>query len=133
ALDHPAVDRHPDLRTWLGRVCGTGQVTRMAKAAGRPPFDLLADVLTVLATLPLDDPRGLPRVSADLFAGNTKTLGLATPVGRLVCAALAHLEGGKTTGLRTEQRRDLLDAAGVICDALSSSALCAGLRPAEDG
>jgi uncharacterized protein (TIGR02679 family) len=128
-----ACGRHPELGDWLARVRGTGQVTRMANRTGREPFALLGDALTVLAVLPLDEPRGLPRVSAELFAGNTKTLGLGTPVGRLVCAALAFLEGSVPGSLSTERRRDLLDSAGAICDALSSSALCAGLRPAGTG
>lgn len=133
ARSSPACDRHPALGEWLSRARRTGQVTRMANTAGRLPFELLDDVLSVLAVLPLTEPRGLPRVSAELFAGNTKTLGLGTPVGRLVCAALAHLEGGEPGRLHTEERRDLLDDAGVICDALSSQALCAGLRPVGDG
>lgn len=41
--------------------------------------------------------------------------------------------GANRGSLRTERRRDLLDGTGVICGALSSSALCAGVRPAAAG
>jgi hypothetical protein len=61
-------------------------------------------------------------------ASRTHALDRGQPLDTLVCGALAWLDGVDRPR-DAESRRGLYDRFGVVCDALSNTVLCAGLRP----
>ncbi|WP_188193198.1 TIGR02679 family protein [Nonomuraea sp. SYSU D8015] len=101
----------------------------LALSAVRAGRDLLEQALAVLAALPASG-RPLAAVAADV-TGDPHALDEGTRLGSLVLKALSALydvpapEGA-------EARRALWERAGVACDALSTTVLVAGLRPAGD-
>ncbi|WP_245641915.1 TIGR02679 family protein [Nonomuraea candida] len=96
---------------------------------GRAGRDLLGQALDVLAALPAAG-RPLAAVAAGV-TGDPHALDDGTRLASLVLKALSILydvpppEGA-------EARRALWERAGVACDALSTTVLVAGLRPAGD-
>jgi uncharacterized protein (TIGR02679 family) len=101
----------------------------LALSAVRAGRDLLEQALSVLAALPASG-RPLAAVAADV-TGDPHALDEGTRLSSLVLKALSVLydipapEGA-------EARRALWERAGVACDALSTTVLVAGLRPAGD-
>ncbi|MGN9842124.1 TIGR02679 family protein [Nonomuraea sp. H19] len=99
----------------------------LALSAVRAGRDLLEQALAVLAALPAAG-RPLAAVAADV-TGDPHALDDGTRLSSLVVKALSVLydvpapEGA-------EARRALWERAGVACDALSTTVLVAGLRPA---
>lgn len=128
---HRALQRHPALEGWLTELSsgsGAGQLTRQAGRAGQDRFELLARTLDVLAALPCDPPEGLPAFAARV-ARHTHALDRGRPMDVLIVSALTYLDDADRPQ-DAEGRRALLDRWGVVCDALSNTVLCAGLRPA---
>ncbi|MEV4422647.1 TIGR02679 family protein, partial [Patulibacter sp. NPDC049589] len=129
---HRAFRRHPGLRGWLAREQSTGLARRVA---GGPPFVLLASALEAVAALPADPPVTLARFAAGLrlgpasASGDPHALDRGTPLDGTVRRALAWLDDDGDAPGGAEARRDRYDRWGVICDELSSTVLCAGLRP----
>lgn len=129
---HPALGRHPGLAAWLARERSTGVARRVA--AG-PPFDLVATALGAVGRLPADPPVSLARFAAGLRTGPTAdggdphALDRGTPLDSTVRRALAWLDGDEDPPVGAEARRERYDRWGVVCDELSSTVLCAGLRP----
>ncbi|RVX40367.1 uncharacterized protein (TIGR02679 family) [Nonomuraea polychroma] len=107
----------------------TAEPALLALSAVRAGRDLLQQALAVLAALP-GSGRPLAAVAADV-TGDPHALDEGTRLSSLVLKALSMLydipapEGA-------EARRALWERAGVACDALSTTVLVAGLRPAGD-
>ncbi|MGW0811287.1 TIGR02679 family protein [Nonomuraea sp. NPDC002799] len=106
------------------------QPALLVLSAVRAGRDLLERALAVLAALPASG-RPLAAVAADV-TGDPHALDDGTRLSALVMKALSALydvpapEGAQA-------RRALWERAGVACDALSTTVLVAGLRPAGDG
>lgn len=132
---HPALRRHPALSDWLARENAGGIARRVA---GGPPFVLLASALEALAALPADPPVSLARFAAGLRSGPSSAGGDPHALDRgsaldgTVRRALALLDGDDDPATGAEARRERYDRWGIVCDALSSTVLCAGLRPEGD-
>lgn len=139
---HRALDRHPRLAAWLERERATGGATRAASAhagaaspvgpagSAHEPFALLAATLNLLAHLPAEPPQTLPRFAALRCVGDPHALDRGRPLDVILRRALAHLDGDEEPGAGAEARRERYDRWGLGCDELSSTVLCAGLRPA---
>lgn len=124
---HPALDRHPCLAAWLEHERATGGATRAAGA--HKPFALLAATLDLLAHLPAEPPQTLARFAALHCAGDPHALDRGRPLDAIVRRALAHLDGDEGLDAGAEARRERYDRWGLGCDELSSTVLCAGVRP----
>lgn len=147
---HAAVARHPRLAEWLERERATGGATRAARAvvttgalgagpgAGSAgdsqPFALLAATLELLVHLPAEPPQTLARFAAGHCAGDPHALDRGRALDTVLARALAHLDGDEEgmggPASSAEARRERYDRWGLGCDELSSTVLCAGLRPA---
>ncbi|WP_327582516.1 TIGR02679 family protein [Nonomuraea sp. NBC_00507] len=107
----------------------TAEPALLALSAVRAGRDLLHQTLAVLTALPASG-RPLAALAADV-TGDPHALDDGTRLSSLVLKALSTLydvpapEGA-------EARRALWERAGVACDALSTTVLVAGLRPAGD-
>lgn len=124
---HPAVAIHPGLRGWLERERSTGAAMR---AGTGDPFTLLGDALRLLAVLPAQPPQTLARFAAEHCDGDPHALDRDRPLDATLRRALATLdEEAAADGSRAEARRARYDRWGLGCDELSSTVLCAGLRP----
>ncbi|MEA2185820.1 MAG: hypothetical protein QOK16_831 [Solirubrobacteraceae bacterium] len=130
--EHPAVAGRPALRTWLDRERMTGAALRSARTAAGDAFALLASVLDLVAELPADPPQTLTRFAAT-HCGDPHALDRDTALDRVLRRALAQLDGQDVEIRGAEARRRLYDRWGIGCDELSSTVLCAGVRPTEDG
>jgi uncharacterized protein (TIGR02679 family) len=129
--EHPAVAGRPALRTWLDRERMTGAALRSARTAAGDAFGLLATVLDLLCELPADPPQTLARFAAT-HCGDPHALDRDTTLDRVLRRALAQLDGGDGEVRGAEARRRLYDRWGIGCDELSSTVLCAGVRPTEE-
>ena len=128
---HPALSIHPGLRDWLDRERSTGAAMR---AGGGDPFKLLHDALALLAVLPAEPPQTLARFAAVHCDGDPHALDRDRPLDAVLRRALAALdEEPGADGAGAEARRAHYDRWGLGCDELSSTVLCAGLRPHAAG
>lgn len=123
---HPALDVHPALAGWLDALRTGGRWRRLDDPGRR-----LSDALDVLARLPLPRPLGRAHLAAEVL-GDAHALDDASPTGRQVVAALAHL-GGRAGRLDAADRRALWAGQGVVPDETSSTVLTLGLRPRREG
>ncbi|NVI88728.1 TIGR02679 family protein [Actinomadura sp. BRA 177] len=123
---HPVVAGEPALAGWVD------DVRRQGVVMGSVPDTraLLERALTVLAALPSDG-RPLQSFATDLF-GDSHALDDGGRLSGLVLRAQAFRYGIEPPGDAPE-RRALWERSGVECDALSTTVLVAGLRPAGDG
>ncbi|MCF6468766.1 TIGR02679 family protein [Nonomuraea sp. MG754425] len=108
----------------------TAQPALLTLSAARAGRDLMERALGVLAALPASG-RPLPEVAARL-TGDPHALDDGTRLSSLVLKALSLLYDVPPPE-DAEARRALWARAGVACDALSTTVLVAGLRPAGDG
>ncbi|MFF4509347.1 TIGR02679 family protein [Streptomyces sp. NPDC001401] len=123
---HPVVTAQPALAPWTTHLRRSGLVRGSADATRR----LLQDALTVLAVLPAPgDP--LP-VFAAARLGNAHALDDGTRLAGVVLRALAALHDTDPPACAAD-RRALWSRAGIADDALSTTVLAAGLRPAGTG
>ncbi|TMS00553.1 TIGR02679 family protein [Nonomuraea basaltis] len=99
----------------------------LALSAVRAGRDLLEQALAVLAALPASG-RPLAAVAADV-TGDPHALDEGTRLSSLVLKALSVLYDVPAPE-DAQARRALWERAGVACDALSTTVLVAGLRPA---
>jgi uncharacterized protein (TIGR02679 family) len=128
---HPALSVHPALSDWLGRERSTGAAMR---AGGGDPFKLLCDALALLTVLPAEPPQTLARFAATRCDGDPHALDRDRPLDAVLRRALAALdEEPGADGAGAEARRARYDRWGLGCDELSSTVLCAGLRPRATG
>jgi uncharacterized protein (TIGR02679 family) len=129
---HAALARHPRLAAWLERERTTGGALRSARAAGeQEPFAVLAAALDLLEHLPAEPPQTLARFAA-ARCGDPHALDRDRPLDAVLRRALAHLDGEidpRPGSAGAEARRERYDRWGLGCDELSSTVLCAGLRP----
>ncbi|GAA1821199.1 TIGR02679 family protein [Actinomadura chokoriensis] len=123
---HPLVRCEPALADWVE------DVRRQGIVMGSVPDTraLLERALTVLTALPSDG-RPLQSFATDLF-GDSHALDDGGRLSRLVLRAQALRYGIEPPGDAPE-RRALWERSGVECDALSTTVLVAGLRPAGGG
>lgn len=129
--EHPALSVHPALSDWLERERSTGAAIR---AGGADPFKLFRDALALLRELPAEPPQTLARFAATRCDGDPHALDRDRPLDSVLRRALAALdEEPGIDGAGAEARRSRYDRWGLGCDELSSTALCSGLRPREDG
>ncbi len=129
--DHPAISARPGLRDWLDRERSTGAAMR---AGGGDPFKLLRDALDLLTVLPAEPPQTLARFAAAHCDGNPHGLDRDRPLDPVLRRGLAALDDEPgADGAGAEARRARYDRWGLGCDELSSTVLCAGLRPRELG
>jgi uncharacterized protein (TIGR02679 family) len=129
---HPALARHAHLAQWLEHERATGAAKRTARAAGlaaAQPFGLLAGALDLLAHLPAEPPQTLARFAATRCAGDPHALDRGRPLDTILARGLAHLDGDDEPAAGAEARRERYDRWGLGCDELSSTVLCAGVRP----
>ena len=127
---HPGLLVHPTLSGWLERERSTGAVMR---GVG-DPFVVLREALALLMALPAEPPQTLARFAAARCGGDPHALDRDRPLDAVLRRALAGLDGepgADTAG--AEARRARYDRWGLGCDELSSTVLCAGLRPCEVG
>ena len=127
---HAALSVHPTLSGWLERERSTGAVMR---GVG-DPFEVLREALALLMVLPAEPPQTLARFAAARCGGDPHALDRDRPLDAVLRRALAALDaepGADTAG--AEARRARYDRWGLGCDELSSTVLCAGLRPCEVG
>jgi uncharacterized protein (TIGR02679 family) len=128
---HPAVERQPRLADWLGSERATGGATRAARSDGEAePFTLVATALDLLLHLPADPPQTLARFAATRCGGDPHALDRGRPLDTVLRRALAHLDGDAEPGSGAEARRQRYERWALGCDELSSTVLCAALRPA---
>ena len=121
---HPSLLAQPSLTDWAGHLRRAGLVD------GSPDRTrlLLERCLAVLDALPGD---GMPLpVLADRVLGDPHALDEGHRVSTWVLRALA-CQFGLPAPDDAATRRELWERAGVACDALSSTVLLAGLRPAS--
>ena len=123
---HPVVGGEPALAGWVDDVRRQGLVMGSVRSTRA----LLERALKVLAALPSD---GLPLQSfaTDLF-GDSHALDDGGRLSGLVLRAQA-VRYGMEPPADASERRALWERSGVECDALSTTVLVAGLRPAGDG
>ena len=98
------------------------------------PFVVLREALALLMVLPAEPPQTLARFAAARCGGDPHALDRDRPLDAVLRRALAALDaepGADTAG--AEARRARYDRWGLGCDELSSTVLCAGLRPCEVG
>ncbi|MEU8798684.1 TIGR02679 family protein [Spirillospora sp. NPDC048819] len=120
---HPVVTAEPALLGWVADVRRQGLVSASVPSTRA----LLERALKVLAALPAD---GVPLASfATGVLGDSHALDDGGRLSGLVLRARAVLQGAEPPG-DAQERRALWELAGVECDALSTSVLVAGLRPA---
>lgn len=123
---HPVVTVEPALAGWVEDVRRRGVVN------GSVPDTraLLERALNVLAALPSDG-RPLQSFATDLL-GDSHALDDGRRLSGLVLRAQAFRYGIEPP-TDAQARRALWERSGVACDALSTTVLVAGLRPAGDG
>ncbi|WP_412516723.1 TIGR02679 family protein [Actinomadura madurae] len=123
---HPVVTGEPALSGWVEEVRRQGLVGGSVASTR----DLLERALKVLAALPSD---GTPlQVFATGLFGDSHALDDGKRLSRLVQRAQSFRFGVEPPR-DAQERRALWERSGVECDALSTTVLVAGLRPAGDG
>jgi uncharacterized protein (TIGR02679 family) len=108
----------------------SGALSRAARAAGRPPQELLEAAVRIALGLPATG-QLLP-VFAAAIAGDPHALDAGTPLGALVLRAAAAIAGRREVPSSASERRRLWREVGIDCDSLSADVLVLGLRPAGD-
>jgi uncharacterized protein (TIGR02679 family) len=126
AHEHPAA-RSPDVGEWLQRLRRSGALKKVAR--GNERATLLA-CLDVLAALPREGVE-LSRLASELL-GDPHALDYDTALSGLVGGALAASAGRERPRSAAEWRAEWAQV-GVLCDALSCTALALGLRPISEG
>lgn len=126
AIAHPALARHPSLKSWLADERRTGRLP------ASPPTrrQILSDTLAVLAALP-DPGTGLARL-ANRILGHAHALDDG-PVQAAVLRALAWLDDQPGVPTGSARRRMLWASAGVALDTVSSTVLVLGLTLPGNG
>lgn len=119
----PALDEllFPGSHEWLQSLRRDGSLKRQCKGNTDEGMDMLITAARLLQALPLLEERPLTRVAAD-FCGNSHALDAATPLSTLVLRGLA-LRFKRPSPTRSDERRDLWAAVGVIGDDLSAPVL----------
>lgn len=125
--EHDAVARRPVLLDWLARERSTGAARRVATDGD--PFSLLGRGLDLVARLPAEPPQSLPRFAARWCGGEPHALDRDKALDGVLLRALAFLDGEPGAPTNAAARRERYDRWGLICDELSGTVLCAGLRP----
>jgi uncharacterized protein (TIGR02679 family) len=129
--EHPALSIHPALGGWLKRERSTGTAMR---TGGDDPFGLVGDTLALLMVLPAEPPQTLVRFAAAHCGGDPHALDRDRPLDAALRRALATIDDEPAAdGSGAEARRARYDRWGLGCDELSSTVLCAGLRPRGAG
>jgi uncharacterized protein (TIGR02679 family) len=122
---HPTVAAQPALDAWVSYVRRNGVIDGSVQATRA----LLEEAVSVLDALPFDG-RGLSSLAEDV-CGNSHALDDDRRRSVYVLRALACLRDAPPAETAA-QRRQLWEQVGVACDALSTTALTAGLRPLGD-
>jgi len=128
--EHDAVARRPALLEWLERERSTGAARRVATDGN--PFGLLGRGLHLVVRLPAEPAQSLPRFAARWCGGDPHALDRDKPLDGVLLRALAVLDGDPGGPVGAAARRERYDRWGLICDELSGTVLCAGLRPSGD-
>jgi uncharacterized protein (TIGR02679 family) len=120
---HPLLKVRPALQAWAVRLRGEPLLGTVPETR-----DLIARTLAVIEALPAQ------RLPLPVLAQRTLGDPHALDTGRLPALVLRAIaaETGRPDPLDAEQRRAAWEAAGVVCDELSSTVLVAGLAPEGD-
>ncbi len=106
---------------WLESLRRDGSLRRHCKGDTEIGVKMLLTATRLLQALPLLEERPLTSVAAE-FCGSSHALDAGTPLSTLVLRGLA-LRFERPMPARSDQRRDLWAAVGVICDDLSAPVL----------
>jgi uncharacterized protein (TIGR02679 family) len=120
---HPLLKARPALQAWAVRLRGEPLLGTVTETR-----DLIARALAVIEALPAQ------RLPLPVLAQRTLGDPHSLDTGRLPALVLRAIaaETGRPDPLDAEQRRAVWEAAGVVCDELSSTVLVAGLAPEGD-
>nr|WP_255671588.1 TIGR02679 family protein [Glycomyces amatae] len=120
---HPLLSARPALQAWAARLRAEPLITTVTETR-----DLIGRALAVIEALPAE------LLPLPVLAQRTLGGPHALDTGRLPALVLRAIavETGRPDPLDAEQRREVWEAAGVVCDELSSTVLVAGLAPEGD-
>jgi uncharacterized protein (TIGR02679 family) len=122
---HPVIEARPALLDWVADVRRAGLAGSDVPAAR----DLLTRALDVIGALPSGG-EPLPAF-ADRVLGDPHALDDRTRLAGVVLRAVAAMNGAQAP-TSASGRRALWERVGVACNALSTTVLVGGLRPAGD-
>lgn len=111
----------PKAEEWCESLRRDGSLRRHCKGDAEAGMKLILTAARLLQMLPLLEERPLTSIAAE-FCGSSHALDAATPLSTLVLRGLA-LRYGRPTPTRSDERRDLWSAVGVIGDDLSAPVL----------
>ncbi|GEP40902.1 TIGR02679 family protein [Brevifollis gellanilyticus] len=119
----PLIGAHafPHCDEWLESLRRDGSLRRHCKGYTEIGMKMLLTAARLLQALPLVEERPLTSVAAE-FCGSSHALDAATPLSTLVLRGLA-LRFERPMPVRSDERRDLWAAVGVIGDDLSAPVL----------
>jgi uncharacterized protein (TIGR02679 family) len=126
------LDRHPFAANceWLESLRRDGTLRRLTKGDATFAAQLVQRATRLLQALPLREDQPLASV-ASRYGGNSHALDPGTVLSTLILRGLA-LQLGRVTPSRSDERRDLWGAFGVVCDELSAPALSFNLALGGD-
>lgn len=120
-VEELALDPFPMYQEWCESLKGDGSLKRLCKGDPEEGRRWIRDAAHLLRTLPLKDESPLAHVAA-AYCKNSHALDPIFPLSTLVLRGLA-LRQGQPAPSRSDERRDLWAAFGVICDELSAPVL----------
>ena len=111
----------PAWREWCESLRRDGSLKRLSGGDAETGRNWILRAARLLRALPLRDEQPLPRVAAD-WCGDSHALDPGSAVATLVLRGLA-LRRSQLVPARSDERRELWAAHGVICDELSAPVL----------
>lgn len=124
AAEHVAQQQFPCAADWLKSLRADGSLIRLSKGDAAIATERLRRACVVLAQLPLTD-EPLPGAAARL-CGSSHDLDPDSPLATLILRSLA-MQRGIPVPDRSDDRRQLWEYFGVICDDLSAPVLTLNL------
>lgn len=115
---------------WLACLKRDGSLKRLSKGDCKQARVIVETAAKLLHALPFQGERSLAHVAAD-FCGGSHALDAAEPLSTLVLRGLA-LRLKQTFPTRSDSRREIWSAFGVVCDELSAPVLVFNLQFSSD-